>query len=174
MMTIKTDRLVAAPIDENDFKDYCRMTRNPAVMATIGGVKSTAETKAALDELVGHWKRYKCGVFAFRDQTDNRFVGRAGFRRLEVAERREVEVSFALINGYWGKGFATEILLALVQVGTENFKLPTLVSFTTPEHTAARRVIEKAGFKFEKDFAYGNVPHVLYRIGERKDGPDQP
>ena len=40
----------------------------------------------------------------------------------------------------------------------------TAVSFTLPDNVASRRVMEKLGFRFERDTPYAGLPHVLYRL----------
>jgi RimJ/RimL family protein N-acetyltransferase len=37
------------------------------------------------------------------------------------------------------------------------------VSFTLPNNLASRRVMDKAGFRYERNFIHANLPHVLYR-----------
>ena len=50
-----------------------------------------------------------------------------------------------------------------VRIGFTQLKLPELISFTQVTNLASRRVMEKAGFHYERDFTYANTPHVLYR-----------
>lgn len=38
-----------------------------------------------------------------------------------------------------------------------------LVAFTLPHNAASRRVMEKAGFAYERDTEHAGLPHVLYR-----------
>jgi RimJ/RimL family protein N-acetyltransferase len=51
-----------------------------------------------------------------------------------------------------------------VRVGFELLNLSHLVSFTLPTNIASQRVMQKAGFRFERDIALANSPHVLYRL----------
>jgi len=85
-------------------------------------------------------------------------------RRVTVGGRREVEVGYGLRPEFWGRGLATELAVESVRVGFEELQLPSLVSFTLSTNVASRRVMEKAGFVFESDIVYANLPHVLYRL----------
>ena len=76
----------------------------------------------------------------------------------------EVEVAYALRVESWGNGLATEMARAAVQVAFANLGLPDLVAFTLPTNVASRRVMEKAGFAFERDVVHADMPHVLYRL----------
>ncbi len=43
---------------------------------------------------------------------------------------------------------------------------------TLPTNRASRRVMEKAGFGYERDTVHAGLPHVLYRLpAPRREGP---
>ena len=39
-----------------------------------------------------------------------------------------------------------------------------LVCFTLPTNRASQHVMEKVGFRYERDGLYKNLPHVFYRL----------
>ena len=41
--------------------------------------------------------------------------------------------------------------------------LRDLVAFTLPSNLGSRGVMEKVGFRYERDIRWANLPHVLYR-----------
>ena len=41
--------------------------------------------------------------------------------------------------------------------------LADVVAFTLPDNIASRRVMEKSGFRYERDIVWAEMPHVLYR-----------
>ena len=96
--------------------------------------------------------------------SDSQFVGRGGLRRVVIDGKDEVEVGYGLMPEFWGQGLATELAVASVRVGFEVLKLPDVVSFTLPTNKKSRRVMEKAGFQYEKDVVWADLPHVLYRL----------
>jgi RimJ/RimL family protein N-acetyltransferase len=49
-------------------------------------------------------------------------------------------------------------------VAFEDLGLIDVVCFTLPANRASRRVMEKAGFEYERDVVHAGSPHVLYRI----------
>ena len=57
----------------------------------------------------------------------------------------------------------TELAHACVEVGFEQLGLLEIVAFTLPDNIASRRVMEKAGFRYERDIVHAGLPHVLYR-----------
>jgi ribosomal-protein-alanine N-acetyltransferase len=162
--TFRTERLLAERLSEGDMADIRRMHRDPRVMATLGGLRSDEETARYLRDNLDHWDRYGYGIWALRDRTDGRFVGRAGLRNTHVGGEDEVELAYALVADYWNKGLATEMAKAILEVAFEELGLTDVVCFTLPTNGASRHVMEKAGFEYERDVVHAGLPHVLYRI----------
>jgi len=62
------------------------------------------------------------------------------------------------------RGFATEIAAASVDVGFGHLGFRDIVSWTLPTNLASRRVMEKLGFRHERDFEFAGLPHRFYRL----------
>ncbi|MHC4549465.1 MAG: GNAT family N-acetyltransferase [Planctomycetota bacterium] len=159
-----TDRLAAARLRAADLDDLCRLHRDPRVMATLGGVRSADETRQGLAKALAHWERHGFGIWVFRDRADGVFVGRAGLRHLPVDGCDEVELLYALRAEHWGRGLATEMAGALVNMGFEHLGLTNVIALALPTNRASRRVMEKAGLQYERDVIHASLPHVLYRL----------
>ncbi|MEW4566884.1 GNAT family N-acetyltransferase [Tautonia sp. JC769] len=147
-----------------DLNDYARMNADPVVMATLKGIRSREETEDIFGRLMDHWARFGFGWYTVRDRGSGRFVGRGGLRHVVIAGLDEVEIGYAFLHPCWGRGLATELARRCVRLGFETLGLPSLVCFTQPTNLASRRVMEKAGFAFECDTEYADLPHVLYRL----------
>ena len=74
---------------------------------------------------------------------------------------------------YWNQGLATEGSREVIRFAFESLGLDALVSFTAPQNTASRRVMEKLGMTHDpaEDFDHPRLPeghrlrrHVLYRL----------
>lgn len=164
MTGFTTERLLAAPLRADDFETLCALHRDPAVMATLGGVRSEERTRAYLEENLAHWREHGFGLWIFRDRVSGAFAARGGLRHVVLEGRAEVEVTYALAQEAWGKGFATEIAAAAVDVGFRRLALPDIVAFALPDNHASRRVMEKVGLRYERDIVHHDARHVLYRI----------
>jgi [ribosomal protein S5]-alanine N-acetyltransferase len=138
-------------------------------MATLGGLLSEQETVNYLRDNLDQWDRHGYGMWVFRDRAEGRFVGRAGLLNTRVGGNNEVELAYALVAEYWNRGLATEMAGAILELAFERLGLTDLVCFTLPTNRASRRVMEKAGFRYERDVVHAGLPHVLYRITERRD-----
>lgn len=160
----RTDHLIAERLGARHFGGLCQMNRDPRVMATLGGVRSGEDTQRYLRDNLEHWERYGFGIWVFRDGRDGSFVGRGGLRNVRVDGEDEVELSYALRAGYWGRGLATEMAGAILEVAFGRLGLEEVVAFTLPTNRASRRVMEKNGFRYERDIVHAGLPHVLYRL----------
>lgn len=144
---------------------------DPRIMATLapagvpnGGVLSDEETRRFLPRHLDHWDRHGYGLWVFRDKADGRFVGRAGLHNTRVGGEDGVELAYALMAEFWGRGIATEMAGAILMVAFEQLGIAELVCFTLTTNRASQRVMEKVGFKYERDIVHAGLPHVLYRI----------
>jgi len=160
---VTTERLVASRVSSADLDRLCAMHRDPRVMATLGGLRSAATTRAFLRRNVVHWERHGFGLWVFTRKTDGRFVGRGGLRCITIHGRPEVEIAYALMAEFWRQGLASEIAALCVDVGFGRLGMRELVAFTLADNTGSRRVMEKVGFVYERDILYLALPHVLYR-----------
>ena len=167
MITPSTKRLSATRLGAVDLDALYAMHRDPAVMATLGGVRSDERTRAYLAQNIEHWREHGFGVWIFRDPVTGAFVGRGGLRHVVLEGQSEIEVTYALVRDAWGQGFATEIAAACLDVGFRLLGLQDIVAFALPGNTASRRVMEKVGFAYERDIIHDSIKHVLYRIRAR-------
>lgn len=164
MTTPATPRLIATRLSPDDFDMLCALHRDPDVMATLGGVRSDERTRIYLTRNLEHWAEHGFGLWMFRDRSTGAFVGRGGLRHVVLEGQSEIEVTYALAREAWGKGFATEMATASLDVGFRRLSLRDVVAFAEPDNLASRRVMEKVGFRYERDILYDNVRHVLYRM----------
>lgn len=162
--TFHTNRLVAKRLRAEDYDDLCRMHRDPTVMATLAGVRSDVETQQFLDLELEHWERYGFGLWMFRDEENGQFVGRGGLRKTDAGGNDEVELAYSLMSKFWGKGLATEMAQASLKFGFEQLGLTDIVCFTMTTNRASQRVMQKVGFKYERNIVRADLPHVFYRL----------
>lgn len=90
------------------------------------------------------------------------FVGRAGLRRIVLDGAAEIELAYALMAEFWGRGLATEIGQTLLAEARRR-GLTDIVAFTLTTNAASRRVMEKLGMRYERDIVHVGLPHALYR-----------
>jgi ribosomal-protein-alanine N-acetyltransferase len=163
----RSRRLLLTRIRAEDIDDMLQLHRDERVARTLGGPRPDAEIAAQVHEIEAHWSRHGYGWWALRDPESGRFIGRGGLRQARVAGQAEVEVAYAVLPEYWGRGYATELARVAVAQGFITLGLDEIVAFTLPGNRASRRVMEKSGFAFERDIEHAGLHHVLYRLTAR-------
>lgn len=158
-----TVRLAAERLTLGHLPEIRRMHRDAAVMAQLGGVRDDAQSDAYLAKNLKHWDDYGHGLWILRDFGGGEPVGRAVLRHLLVEGVDEVEVGYAFYPSHWGRGLATEIAAACLQLGRRELGLTTLVAVTSPENQASRHVLEKVGLIYERDFTHEGERAALFR-----------
>jgi len=76
-------------------------------------------------------------------------VGGIGFTPQHDVGRRSAEIGYWLGEEFWGRGMATEALVAVTEYAFANFDLCRLYAHVFDWNGASARVLEKAGYQFE-------------------------
>lgn len=92
---------------------------------------------------------------------DNDFVGEAYFNQLSTGETK---VGYLFHKKYWNKGYATEILKALLNWAKTNIDAEEIIAYADVENKASFRVMEKCGMKYYKDGMMLGMKCHFYRI----------
>ena len=164
----QTEHLLLTRLRARDFEDLHIMHSNAQVMATLGGVRSRAETLRVLTALVADWEQHGFGYWLARDRVRGTFAARGGLRRVVLEGQPQVEVGYAVMPEFWGRGLATEIARESIGVAFDELGLRELVCFTLPTNRASQRVMQKAGFRYAGETMWADQPHVLYRLSARE------
>jgi RimJ/RimL family protein N-acetyltransferase len=163
--SLETVRLVLRPWREEDAVDLQRLFGDPAVR---GGRDMSPDRIARLAEgSVRQWHVNGFGPWAAIDKATGTWIGRLGLDDLDDWPGDDrIEVGFELHRAWWGRGLATEGALAALRFGFEQHGLARIISVTAAAHTAARRVMEKAGLTYQGTRYWKNpsIPVVWYAI----------
>ena len=164
---LETERLVGERIRQEHMAGLLAVHDDPRVAEWLGGPAKPEWYAAKL----AHWEEHGFGDWVFHERESGATVGRTGLRRVVVDGADEVEVGYMVDPERWGRGYATEMTVAVVATGFR-LGLEDLVAFTLPHNVRSRRVMEKSGFAYEKPIEWAALPHVLYRIrkGSSSDG----
>ena len=158
-----TPRLRGERLTMAHLPDVRRMDQNEQFMAHLGGVRAEAATLAYLERNLAHWATYGFGLWILRASDEGAVLGRAVLRHLDVEGIDEVEIGYGFYPEFWGRGLATEVAGACVEIGLVQLGLPSVVAVTLPTHHASQRVMLKAGLAYEREFLHEGLPHVLFR-----------
>ena len=161
--SFSTARLRAERLTPGHLAELRDMDRDPQFMALLGGPRDEAETAAYLARNLQHWDDYGFGLWMLREVGKPRVVGRALLRHLLIEGRDEVELGYGFHPEFWGRGLATEVATACLQVGRERLRLPSVVAITRPANAGSQRVLTKVGLVYERDVTHEGILHLLFR-----------
>ncbi|GIE92986.1 GNAT family N-acetyltransferase [Paractinoplanes rishiriensis] len=175
-MTLATERLLLRQWRPGDREPFAAMNADPVVMRHFPRVMTSAESDGLADRLEAGIAERGWGLWAVEVRAGGAFAGFIGLQPVtnpSMPVAPAVEIGWRLAAGFQGQGYATEGARRVVGYAFDEIALPELVSFTTVQNRASRRVMEKLGMTHDPadDFDHPTVPadwaerrHVLYRL----------
>jgi RimJ/RimL family protein N-acetyltransferase len=83
------------------------------------------------------------GMFAVVERATGEVVGFCGL--VHPGGQPEAEVKYAFCRGCWGRGYASEVVSALLAHGAHRHGLRRVIATVAPDNAASQRVLAKAG-----------------------------
>lgn len=145
---LETDRLLLRKFTENDIDAVYEMRSDRDLMRFIREPQTDrAEAQSWVNLISSRWETDKIGFCAVIEKSSGRFAGWCGLWRLK--ETNEIEVGYALLGDFRGKGYAAEASEAFLEYGFEALGLKEIVAVARPENRASRRVMERVGMTYD-------------------------
>lgn len=163
---LTTARLVLRAPEESDLPDSVAMWADTDVVRFIGGrIRGPQEVWFALLRARGLWVLKGFGYWTVRDRETDAYLGEAGFadfRRSLPAELTPLpECGWAFARAAWGRGIATETLVALH--GWLDATRPGATHcIINPENVASSRAAAKVGYRHTGDTLLDGSPIGIY------------
>lgn len=159
----ETARLFLRQFNENDIDSVFAMRSDADVMRFIRPIQTNrAEAESWVNLVSSRWEKEKIGFCALFEKASNQFIGWCGLWRLK--ETNEVEVGYALIKDFRGRGYAVEAAEAFLIYGFENLNLDEIVAVAQPENRASWRVMERLGMSYDYTGRFYERDLVHYSI----------
>lgn len=143
-------------IKKSDFKDMFEYGSDPEVTKWLnwGPMISPIEAKKSIKEIF--FPRIKRGLpigYAIVDKKRHKMIGTIDFHA-KLDTRNAAEIGYCLHHDYWGKGIMTKALSKMIDVGFTHLLYDVIIVKHLHDNYASKRVIEKAGFKFQYQTPY--------------------
>jgi len=172
---MRTERLLMRTWKRSDREPFARLNSDPEVMEHFPELLTRAQSDAFADRIEADMAERGWGLWAL--EVDGEFIGYTGLQPVSFDAHftPAVEIGWRLARGAWGHGYASEAARAAATYAFAELELPELVSFTVPENTRSRAVMERIGMRHDAagDFDHPKLPqghamerHVLYRLPE--------
>ena len=150
--TLKTQRLLLRPAQEDDLPAFYAIMSDPRAMRHW----STLPHESI--DVTRDWMRPMFNPpgqgFEWVIALDSAVIGKAGGYRLP-------EIGFILHPDHWGRGYVAEAMQAIIPELFTMSDVPALIADVDPQNTASLKVLEKLGFvethRAERTFNIGGV-----------------
>lgn len=146
--SLATARTILRPFRAGDAAAAFSWFGDAAVMQFIPGGpdQSVADTEQRIERYLAHGRDHGFTKWIVADRVTGELIGDAGFFTMPDGVRPEL--GYRLARRWWGRGLASEIAAAWLEVSASWFRFETVYAYCHPAHQASRRVLEKTGFKF--------------------------
>lgn len=161
---IDTQRLLIRPLRGTDASSMNRVWGDAHVMAYCGGAADEARVRLAVDRCIACQEVHGFSPFAVVRRDGGDLIGVCGFKSLP--DPQSAELIYHFVAEAWGKGYATEAVLAVLAWARTAATLQYIEASFDPCNTASARILAKAGFRHVEDRWYDDVQQTepVYRI----------
>ena len=145
---IDTDRLVLRPPELGDanvmFESYASDAEATRYLLMKTSV-SVSETEDFIRNSIERWEEGTCYSWLITRRSDGTVLGGISLRLRDAG----AEAGYVLRRQDWGKGYMTEALGAVVDLGLSRTGIFRVWAITNTENLASIRVLEKIGMQRE-------------------------
>lgn len=152
MIIAETNRLIISKFTLEDAPFFMELVNTPNWLKYIGdrNVKSIEDAKKRIES--GHLKSYETNGFGFYKlhlkEENNKLIGTCGLIKRDTLD--DVDIGFAMLPDYEGKGLGYEASLAVMELAKNKFKLDKIVAITLANNPNSIKLLEKLGLTYEK------------------------
>jgi RimJ/RimL family protein N-acetyltransferase len=167
MPRLETERLILRGFEPADLDDFAASYADPAVMRYLGrGLPRTREeTLSRLTAAQFRWQQYGLPLWAVVLKEGECWIGRCGFQPRDDAAPQVVELAFSYARWSWGNGYATEAARACIAYAFDQMGWESIIARARPGNLASLRVLQKLGFRREREIDDSDGPAVWCRLG---------
>jgi ribosomal-protein-alanine N-acetyltransferase len=168
---IETERLVIKTFCFDDFSNFLKIHSNEEVMRFfMSGVKSLSEAISVFSFIRNHQKKHGFSYWGVFKKDSGEYIGQAG---VTYNDAGDLNLCFAFLPEFWGKGYARESVPAVIDWVFKNVDVEYIVAIAMPENKRSREFMEKIGMKYTVDSALSNgviaSHYIIYKKDWQKD-----
>lgn len=147
MTVFETERLSVRRYTADDENDFFLINGDEEIMRYIRAPKTREECDKFLGEIISNYSGSpEPGRWAAEERSTGKFIG--SFVIIPIPEQPEkIQLGYALLKEYWGKGYATELTKAGLNFAFNQLDLNVIYGVTDIPNIASQKVLLKSGFK---------------------------
>lgn len=152
--TIQTDRLQLRPVRLEDAEDmYEYASSKDTTRFVFQTHESLAQTKHDITEF---FLSNPLGKYAITQKWTDKLIGTIDFHRIDE-ELRIAEIGYVLNQDYWGKGYTTEAMKAMLKTAFEKIGFNKITAIHDVRNPASGQVMKKSGMLFLAEIPYARI-----------------
>jgi RimJ/RimL family protein N-acetyltransferase len=151
LKVLETDRLNLRWLSTDDAEFILDLLNEPSFLQFIGdkGVRTIDDARDyILNGPVDMYNRLGFGLYLTELKDGGVAIGICGLIKRDALE--DVDIGFAFLPKFWGRGYAYESAAAVMAYGKTVLGLNRIVAITSPDNYASGRLLEKLGLRFER------------------------
>ena len=167
MNIIETPRLTIRHFTLADLDDFAALCADPRAMAMMGdgATLPRAEVERWIGVCEQKYATRGYGTSAVFEKESGEFVGFCGVVRAPDNDFDEIIYAFRVDR--WGRGYATECARGMLAYVFEHSRLDRIWATIDPRNASSIRVVEKLGFRFDRQEVEPDGVQVNYYFVER-------
>ena len=145
--TLTTARLTLRRFTWQDFDLLFELYGDAEVMRYVGGVKTRAEVETAMKtRVLDYYDQFPgLGMWATIERESGACIGTHLLNHIQG--EAYIQVGYLLLARFWGRGYATEMTMAILRYGFTTLALPEIDAITDRPNVASQHVLLKAGLE---------------------------
>jgi RimJ/RimL family protein N-acetyltransferase len=151
MPVLETDRLILRRLTAEDAGFMLGLVNEPSWLRYIGdrGVRTLDDARDyILKGPVDMYSRLGFGLYLTELKDARTPIGICGLLKRDALE--DVDIGFAFLPGYWGRGYAHESASAVLAYATQTLGLRRVLAITSPDNDRSIKLLAKLGFVFDR------------------------
>ena len=159
----ESERLRLRTARPDDAAFMLKIVNQPSWIANIGdrGVRTLDDAVRYIDaRMLEPIRRLGYGMYVVELKASGAPVGLCGIVKRDTLP--DPDIGFALLSEHEGHGYAVEAARAVLAHARGVLRIGRLLAITTPSNVRSGRVLERLGFKLEKQTLVGNETLNVY------------
>jgi len=165
MFVCETERLRIRQFTNEDIIFIIKLLNEPSFIENIAdkGVRTTDDAlKYLQDGPVASYQKFGFGLSMVELKDSKTPIGMCGLIKRDQLD--DVDIGYALLTEYAGKGYAEEAAVAVLKNGNEVHGLMRIIAVTSPTNERSIGLLEKLGFEYESMVELYGVDNKLFVI----------
>ncbi len=150
---LETERLVLRKLAAGDSENWFRNLSDDEVAVLIGmePLKSVKDSRGLINSFSDRFEKGVGMAWAITLKPVGTFIGTCSYEKID-RENLSGEIGYDLLKQFWGHGYMTEALGAIIDYGFGHLGLNRIEAHTTAINTGSISLLQRLGFSEEGVF----------------------